>query len=493
MKKGCASCEKEVEVSIMIDNKYYCEDCVVTCFHCGSIIPKEKAEEIDGYWYCDNCFVLCDNCGTHVALDKVREVDGGYFCEDCFNSYFHTCYGCDMPVSDLDVIYVEGEPYCPDCVDAYTVTCDRCDATVHVDSAHSDDYITICDSCFNNYYYICNNCHRIISSQETMFDSNGDTYCEDCVPNDVIRSWDYKPAPTFFGNDSKLYMGVELEVDHPKYVCSKREAIKEINDIMGKHVYFKEDGSLDDGFEIVSNPMTLNYHMNKCPWKDMLEAVVDIGFRSHDAYTCGLHVHVSRTGLGETTEEQEETIMKILFFVERFWTPLVTFSRRKEGQLARWAKRYGLKSDVQDVPKDLLDRAKYCNKYYAVNLNPYHTIEFRLFRGTLNYTTFMATLQFVHTVVEFVKATTIEELMDLTWQDFIKKIIGKYEELDEYLARRDLLGEFKPIQESFMEAIEESNNEDDYSDEDCEDEESYDLDFDFSFEPDYSDSIIGGY
>lgn len=434
----------------------------------------------------------CASC-EKVDLDTVREVDGEYFCEDCFYSRFYICYSCDMPVRDYDVICVEGEPYCPDCVDAYAVTCDRCNATVHVDNTHSDDYVTICDSCFDNYYFTCNNCDSIIRSQETTFDSNGDSYCEDCAPNNIIRSWDYRPAPTFFGNDSKLYMGVELEVDRPKYDCSKIKVIKEIDDIMGNHVYFKEDGSLEEGFEIVSNPMTLNYHMNKCPWKDMLEAVVDTGFRSHDAYTCGLHVHVSRAGLGETTEEQEETILKILFFVERFWTPLVTFSRRKGGQLARWARRYGLKSDVQDVPKDLLDRAKCCNKYYAVNLNPYHTIEFRLFRGTLNYTTFMATLQFVHTVVEFVKATTIEELMDLTWQDFIKKIKGKYEELDEYLAKRDLIGEFKPIQESFVEAIDERSNDDDYNDEDCEDEESYDLDFDFSSEPDYSDSIIGGY
>ena len=38
---------------------------------------------------------------------------------------------------------------------------------------------------------------------------------------------------------------------------------------------------------------------------------------------------------------------------------------------------------------------KHLGRYVAVNLENYNTIEFRIFRGTLNYKTFIATLQLI--------------------------------------------------------------------------------------------------
>ena len=56
--------------------------------------------------------------------------------------------------------------------------------------------------------------------------------------------------------------------------------------------------------------MTLDYHINKMSWRDILNRAVADGYRSHQAGTCGLHVHISRNALGANYEEQEATMSK---------------------------------------------------------------------------------------------------------------------------------------------------------------------------------------
>ena len=75
---------------------------------------------------------------------------------------------------------------------------------------------------------------------------------------------------------------------------------------------------------------------------------------SPQAGTCGLHVHVNRSSLGNTSEQREDTIARILFFVENHWNELLRFSRRTGKQMEKWAARYGRKDD----PKAVLHSAK---------------------------------------------------------------------------------------------------------------------------------------
>ena len=121
-----------------------------------------------------------------------------------------------------------------------------------------------------------------------------------------------------------------------------------------EHIYIKYDGSLDDGFEIVSHPATLNYHLNDFPWEDILHYAVQMGYRSHQTSTCGLHIHVNRLSLGETHADQEEAISRILYLVEAYWNELLKFSRRTESAMNRWASRYGYES----TPKKLMDKGE---------------------------------------------------------------------------------------------------------------------------------------
>ena len=174
-------------------------------------------------------------------------------------------------------------------------------------------------------------------------------------------------------------------------------------------------------------------------WSDILQTCKEMGYTSHDAETCGLHVHVSKKALGEDTAEQEKTIQNILYFTEQNWEKMLAFSRRTQNQLDRWASRYGLLEG--EKPSDILKKAKSgCGRYKAINLLNYNTIEFRLYRGTLNITTFFATLQLTNYVCKFCKLWTEEEQTEKSWSDFVDYISEKEytEELFKYLNTRGI-------------------------------------------------------
>lgn len=129
-----------------------------------------------------------------------------------------------------------------------------------------------------------------------------------------------------------------------------------------------------------------------------MHKAINLGYRSHQTSTCGLHIHINRNAFGDNQLEQEETISKILFFIEKHWLEMFQFSRRSEYNMNRWSARFGF----EKTAKEILDKAKSESngRYVAVNLNNYHTIEFRLFRGTLKYNTFIATLQMVNKICD---------------------------------------------------------------------------------------------
>ena len=156
--------------------------------------------------------------------------------------------------------------------------------------------------------------------------------------------------------------------------------------------------------------------------------------RSHMTSTCGLHIHVNRDAFGEDRDEQEKVIERILYFVELHWNELFIFSRRSQHTMQRWAARYGM----EKTGKEILNKAKKGNtgRYAAINLCPYHTIEFRLFRGTLKLNTLIATLQLVNKICDVALSMSEAEIEQQSWRDFVMTITEP--ELLRYLKERQL-------------------------------------------------------
>ncbi len=125
-----------------------------------------------------------------------------------------------------------------------------------------------------------------------------------------------------------------------------------------------------------------------------------------------------------------------MYFFEKFWDKILRFSRRTESQANHWASRYG--SNTEN-PKETLKSAKSSGlgRYTAVNLENTFTVELRIFRGTLRYKTFVATLQFVDKLCNDAIKLSDEEFQTMTWSDFVNSI-KDMPELKEYLKIRGL-------------------------------------------------------
>ena len=72
----------------------------------------------------------------------------------------------------------------------------------------------------------------------------------------------------------------------------------------------------------------------------------------------------------------------------------------------------------------------------AVNLRPTDTVEFRIFRGTLKYNTFIATLQLVDELVSVASFYSEEEIQNISWSEWVATF--QEPELIQYLKERRL-------------------------------------------------------
>ena len=344
------------------------------------------------------------------------------------------CTMCNCTLREDEGYELDDHILCDECFSEHTTTCDHCGETIWANDLISDDHMTLCQTCFDAHYRRCEDCGRIISDDDAFW-WHDEPYCEHCYDRiEVdIEEYNFKPEPVLFGDGTRFF-DVELEVDCAGKDEENARRIKEQANLRCEHIYIKSDGSLDDGFEIVTHPMSLDYHLHEMPWNDVLKEAVRLGYKSHLTTSCGLHLHINRDALGEDRDDQEKVIERILFFVETHWAELFTFSRRSTYSINRWAARYG----IEKTGKQILDKAKKGNngRYAAVNLCPYQTIEFRLFRGTLKLNTLFATLQLVNRIVDTALSMSEEEIEQQSWSDFVQTVTEP--ELLQYLKERRL-------------------------------------------------------
>ena len=338
-------------------------------------------------------------------------------------------------------VMVGDDALCERCANEETVLCSRCGERIYRDDNAGDENTPLCQPCYDRHYTSCERCGRIIHVDDAYYedDDEDDPLCYDCHTHarrhKMIEDYYYKPEPLFRG-DGPRYFGVELEIDGAGEDDASAGQIMEIANGNGlENLYCKHDGSLDDGFEMVTHPMTLEYHMKEMPWAKILREAIRLGYTSHQANTCGLHVHVNRNAFGDTEEAQDTVIARILYFFEKNWEELLKFSRRTPRQLERWATRYGYK----DQPKELLDHAKkgyHGGRYTSVNLTNTDTIEFRIFRGTLKYNTLIATLQLLDRICDVALCLTDDQIKAMSWTTFVSSCTQP--ELMQYLKERRL-------------------------------------------------------
>jgi len=397
-----------------------------------------------------NQATICAECGTMIDCEAYTNADEETICEGCFYEYYHICDNCGNVTRQDDCISIDGgrEYVCQDCAECYYYRCDDCGEYVSARRLWVDRNMTICSYCGDNYC-VCDDCDDIVRSDRVHY-MEGYYYCDDCAPShrSVIKDYNYKPLPEFYGDLSdtvKGYYGLELEIDDGEY---REEAARCIQDIGGDCIYLKHDGSLSsDGFEIVTHPATLDYHMNTMPWHDIIRVARDYDYTSHDAGTCGLHIHASRSLFGADRTTQDLNIAKIILLIDFWWEQyVVPFSRRNYDQLNDWAKKPNAYIMASDTEYDAICKAKQSgeyDRYKAVNLKNRHTVEFRFFRGTLRRDTIIASIQFVDTLIKYVSSVQLADLWDKTFNDVFGNT--QHAELKDYLQKRKILDESEEV------------------------------------------------
>lgn len=385
----------------------------LTCSHCGAVIENE-----DDAYYTDDGEVFC--------------------CEDCLHEGgYEICGDCGIIIDESDAVYVDGEEYyvCGRCYERDYFTCDSCNEVYHNNdcAGHTRDDQGICDNCANDYYR-CADCDCLIHYDDAVC-IDDEWYCPSCADERDDRSHilgyhDHECTRHYSehhrlatngneivvrGGDGELDMGFELEIDNGH---NPGELATWITENYTNKLFCCRDGSLsEDGIEIISIPASLEWHMKYGNYEELLDKCMDYGYED-GATSTGLHVHVSRDGFGNTEKEIKLAISKLIILMNKYWDlKMIPFTRRKKYNVERWAKKnafdIGDKDEfihnVHDVTANAYDR------YSAINLCNSNTVEFRIFRGTLDYDTLIATLQFVHRMCQLAKTISIEELMSLDW------------------------------------------------------------------------------
>lgn len=407
-----------------------------------------------------------DDYTGEVVTDDAMEMKfiplRGWVTQANIVKYFEECSKCHDLHLKTDLITVEVRTscydswpnrFCADCLEHGSefyqcVDCGRwLSNTVH-DYVYSHNGSKVCDDCWDNYR-MCDECGEYWPIADFGRVANDDRdlcpNCQNKLKRKAIRNYGYKPHPKFkvghvhdsFDTDesiTELLMGVELEVDKgdDDAGCAN-EIVQNFPD-----VYCKHDGSLSCGIEIVSHPCTLEYHLTELGWDRISEICRKYRFKSHEAKTCGLHVHVGRRQLGSNDAERDKTAANLVLAMKRHWDNMVKFSRRLDSQL-NWCEANNPDLDCVPDEQTLIDAALETvddGRYQAVNLCNEATVELRLFRGTLEVNTIKATLEMVWNMCMYCKEHSPLEVMNSQWDDIA--YYKSYPELYDYLVERRL-------------------------------------------------------
>lgn len=368
------------------------------------------------------------NSGAQETLEMFRDVSADVSDDEEINDFIS---------SETEFIYCE--------------RCNELEAPRYFTRVYGGD--RVCRDCIENDFVYSDYYDEYILSENTVFATNehgsevaldnenipdeyvwnedeGRYYHEEYVPNVINSYHSSKHYVRCISDDwtqrhGNRFYGVELEVE----ASDDRNGIaKKIHDLVNpdgqRFMFFERDGSLSNGFEMISQPLSLPRHREL--WSFLKDRSTIRGLKSHNTTTCGLHVHVSREPLSALQ------IAKIVTFVN---------DPDNEELITAIARRYGVSGYAKIKNKTKIgDNKSSDDRYEAVNLTNRKTIEFRIFRGSLKYESVVSAIEFCNALVEFTKPCSEGSVTKLKADHFLnfvnKELQDETKFLRPYLATR---------------------------------------------------------
>ena len=341
----------------------------------------------------------------------------------------HTTNCCDRVVSNTShepfvVIYNRESSLCRQCLEVEMVErghnfeddyflCNGCDIYCHGAERQNFRSRRYCESCYNNNVSWCSEC-------ETDYWSDDYHNCNENNES-LILDYSYKPRPIFYGKNynpkERLFFGLELEVESVRGDREDNASI--VKELLGDRVYLKEDGSLSNGFEIVSHPHSLEAFRKEFNWASF-SRFRNIGLRSWDTMTCGIHIHISRDAFGpvyesrtgqpydpwadDMTYAERQKYYRTRQTHELKFIKLIYDNDRQVCRLAgRYSEDYANFADKGRLTRKVRRGETNGGRHAAVNTENESTLEVRVFKGSLAPERVLACLEFVHSAVEYTR------------------------------------------------------------------------------------------
>ena len=369
-----------------------------TCTVCNKRHPDWMMEKVEGKWICEKCleseiYATCEVSGKRFLRDKGKYIDGKFISPEVFENH---CIKDDVFTHEYHL--ADNMALLPD---------------------GSYSYIPAIEASGN--YGKCSYCGKYHLIDQIVTDADGYGYCKRCVTAAVnaYHNWSGTYTPLELeGENAEVFFGIELEIaGNP---INAHLVLRELGDIM----HCERDVSIDPegggGFEIITQPMSWNYLKSRFPEiKKLFKKLSGRGMLGHDTRSCGLHVHVTRsyfkTTEGKNGKEATAEMFADALVNESFSENIQTFARRKSSAY------YSYRSVGGVLTKNKAINHKQCATGHGVSVNfaNRNTVEFRMFKSTLNPETYMACVEFVKNIVEMANTMATTNKRVVKWHELI--------------------------------------------------------------------------
>lgn len=362
--------------------------------HLDCKFPCNKGEDgisqstITGNWFLTRDVKFFEEEDVVVSRQDIEEkVTEDYF----------ICANCDdiHHIDDCTIVY-GGDAVCEDCLDSDYIYSELMNEYIHLDDAfyYEDDQVyydnPVHECCRDNFgwqsdvsgNWYSDNTEPLVTADDYRYAEGEEDdlywfeyedeyyYSESNMPEGLIRGYHNRPDLHFFGDGPK-YLGLELECDGS---CAKGTDTDVLHIFEGHmdRFYFNSDGSLVNGFEAITHPMSPR-EMLKIDWEQITDRM-ESRYYDNDDETAGIHIHISRRFF-----KGEKNIGRLVrMFSENFYN-MIKFAQRPEYKAERWADRVSGSSRQYAI--DWYQNAYRAGRYTAVNLRNDETVEIRLFHS----------------------------------------------------------------------------------------------------------------
>jgi hypothetical protein len=307
----------------------------------------------------------------------------------------------------------------------------------------------ICKACYRADLGKCDRCREEYTGRHLVRTPRGRLcrHCMSCVGLlEPVNRHDYVPPKTIYFRASKqredheylnsssrrareLYLGVELEISTGGSGLNVAQVLSRLRE-MPLWMYWKHDGSISEGFEMVTMPISWGYLQETAAghFRTMCKQLMLMDISSYDSRQCGIHVHLSRNAFSRLH----------LYKFLRLWYGHLNLtrklSRRPLPELERWANPTTLENWAI-LARDGRQRSP---KYSAVNLLHKNSIELRIFNGTLRFSSFMVALESAKASYEFTCSASISEVTAKNFFIFVKEYSDQYPFLSSFISREKI-------------------------------------------------------